>query len=138
MEKKDWMSILRALLIGLISSFLLLAAGNLLALKSAHPDKLLTLLSYIALTGGALICGVAQNRGYGRWGLPAMTGGAYALVLLLISLAAGGWHRLGVRLVVYLAEGCVALLTSHFMPSRTGFRRSQHGKKAAYRYLGKG
>lgn len=133
-EKNDWISVVRALLIGLVSSFLLLLAGNFLALKSAHPDKLLSLLAYIALTAGAVICGLAQRDGSGSWKLPAITGGAYALIPILISLTVGGAENLLMRMAVYLAEGVIALLVSHFMPVGT---KSYTGrsKKAAYRYL---
>lgn len=134
LDKNDWMSVVRALIIGLASSFLLLLAGNFLALKSPHPDGLLSLLAYIALTAGAVICGLAQNAGYGRWKLPALTGGAYALLLIVLSLVAGGTDGLLMRVIVYLVEGAVVLLVSHFLPVGTQSRTGR-GKKAAYRYL---
>lgn len=133
-DRNDWVSVLRATVVGWASSFLLLIAGNFLALKSAHPDKLLALLAYIALTAGAIICGLAQREGYGSWKLPAVTGGVYALTLIVVSLIAGGAENLLMRVVVYLVEGAIVLLTSHFLPIG-GSRRSGRGKKAAYRYL---
>lgn len=133
-DKNDWMSVLRALIIGLASSFLLLLAGNLLALRSPHPDGLLSLLAYIALTAGAVVCGLAQRGGYGSWKLPAVTGGGYALLLIVISLIAGGTQNLLMRVTVYLVEGAIVLLVSHFLP--VGVQsRTRRGKKAAYRYL---
>lgn len=136
MDKNEWISMVRALIVGWVSSFLLLLAGNFLALRSAHPDKLLSLLAYIALTAGAIACGLAQREGQGRWKLPAVTGGAYALFLIVVSLIAGGADNLLMRIAVYLTEGVIVLLVSHFMPIG---RRSYigRGKKTAYRYLGR-
>lgn len=136
MDRSEWMSVVRALIVGLGGSFFLLLAGNYLALRSPHPDNLLSLLAYIALTAGAVICGVAQNMGYGSWKLPAITGGAYALIMLLVSLIAGGGENLLMRAVVYLVEGAIAMLVSHFWPVGTKSRAGR-GKKAAYRYLGR-
>lgn len=133
-EKNEWISVLRALVIGLASSFVLLLAGNFMALKSPHPDRLLSLLAYIALTAGAIATGLAQREGQGSWKLPAVTGGAYALVLIVISLIAGGAENLLMRLAVYLVEGAIVLLVSHFMPiGRSSY--TGRSKKAAYRYL---
>lgn len=134
MDRSEWMSVVRALIVGLVGSFLLLLAGNFMALKSPHPDKLLSLLAYIALTAGAIICGVAQNLGYGSWKLPAVTGGCYAALLLIVSLIAGGGENWLMRAAVYLAQGVIVMLVSHFWPVGSQ-KRSGRGKKAAYRYL---
>lgn len=132
--KREIISVVQALIVGLAGSFALLAAGNFLALRSADPDQLLTQLAYIALTAGAVICGVAQTQGRGGWKLPAITGGAFALLLFVISLIAGGSEGLLMRAVVYLIEGAIVLLTAHFTPIGTK-RYAGRGKKAAYRYL---
>ncbi len=139
MEKRDWLSVARSVLTGLVCSLLLLAAGNFLALKSPHPDRLLALLAYIALTGGAVICGVVQSRGSGHWGMSALTGALYSAVLLAVSLIAGGISGFWIRAAVYLAEGVIVLLIAHFLPTGAGSSRSgaHRGKKAAYRYLDK-
>lgn len=133
-EKREWVSVVRAVVVGLASSFLLLVIGNFLAMKSPHPDKLLSILAYVALTAGAAVCGLTQSGGRGSWKLPAITGGVYALVLLLISLIAGGASNLPMRALVFLLEGVVVLLVSHFLSLGSNVYTGR-GKKAAYRYL---
>lgn len=133
-EKREWIGVLRAELVGLAGSFVCLLIGNFLALRSAHPEGLLSLLAYIALTGGAVICGVTLKEGYGAWKLPAIAGGGYALILLTASLIAGGGENLLMRVAVYSLEGVIVLLVSHFLP--IGQKNyGKHSKKAAYRYF---
>lgn len=126
MERREYLSAIRAALAGIGAGMILLTVGGFIATRLAHPDGFLTGISYAALVLGALICGILQGRGGASWAGILLAAGIYALVLLGISLAIGGLSRFFVRAAIYLGLALIAGLAARLIPAARPRRRYRY------------
>lgn len=126
MERRDYLSAIRAALAGIGAGMILLTLGGLIATRLAHPDRFLTVIGYAALVLGALVCGILQGRSGAPLGGILLAAGIYALLLLGISLAIGGLSRFFTRALIYLGLAIIAGLAARLIPAARPKRRYRY------------
>ena len=126
MEQKNYLSAIRAALMGIGIGLAVLVMGALFATRLAHPDFFLTVIAYTALVLGAVICGILQGRADASLTGILLAAGMYALLPLTVSLIWGGFSGFWLRSLIYLGMGLIAGVVAWLIPASRPRRRYRY------------
>ena len=126
MDQKAYLTAIRSVLVGMGVGLSILVMGALFATRLADPATFLTVIAYVALVLGAVICGILQGQSESSVGGILLASATYATLLLTVSLILGGMNRFFLKVIIYLGMGMISGITAWLIPAPRRRRRYRY------------